>query len=153
MLETLKVCCPDGKPAGPGCCSVRSGSSILHHTQQHMHTTLILWTFRGQSAPFLSSSCAHQDLSISMVPQMTGPMVHGGSPEQAQMMHPAQQGHMPPGYAMYNPGMMYVGPQASSCHLSLNIPPLPSMHTNLKRKPTPAISSLHLERSLDILGS
>ena len=48
-------------------------------------------------------------------------MLHGGSPEQAQMMHPGQQGHVPPGYAMYNPGMMYVGPQASSCH-----PPVPA---------------------------
>ncbi|CAL5228112.1 g11188 [Coccomyxa viridis] len=42
---------------------------------------------------------------------MTGAMPHGGSPEQAQMMHAGQQGHVPPGYAMYNPGMMYVGPQ------------------------------------------
>ena len=48
--------------------------------------------------------------------QMTGPMLHGGSPDQAQMMHAAQQGHVHPPYAVYNPGMMYVGPQARTHH-------------------------------------
>ena len=43
--------------------------------------------------------------------QMGGPVVPVGSPNQAQMLAAAQQGHIHPGYAMYGPGMMYMGPQ------------------------------------------
>ena len=42
---------------------------------------------------------------------MGGPIVPVGSPDQAQMLAAAQQGHMHPGYAMYGPGMMYMGNQ------------------------------------------
>ena len=44
---------------------------------------------------------------------MGSPVVPVGSPDQAQMLAAAQQGHMHPGYAMYGPGMMYMGPQVS----------------------------------------
>lgn len=43
--------------------------------------------------------------------QMGSPIAPVGSPDQAQMLAAAQQGHMHPGYAMYGPGMMYTGPQ------------------------------------------
>lgn len=64
---------------------------------------------------------------------MLGPTVHAGSPEHAQMLHAAQQGHMHPAYAMYGPGMMYMGPQASTVlpHLLLCIPShFTCMHTS-----------------------
>ena len=45
--------------------------------------------------------------------QMGGPVAPVGSPDQAQMLAAAQQGFMHPGYAMYGPGMMCMGPQVS----------------------------------------
>ena len=53
-----------------------------------------------------------------VVLQMTGPVMLPASPEQAQLlaaqqryMLAAQQRYMHPAYAMYNPGMMFMGPQ------------------------------------------
>lgn len=42
--------------------------------------------------------------------QMTGPVMLPAGTEQAQLLA-AQQRFMHPAYAMYNPGMMFMGPQ------------------------------------------
>ena len=65
---------------------------------------------------------------MSHMVQMSGPMFHGGSPEQAHMMHAAQQGNMHPSYAMYIARMMYMNPQARPLlYIPFSLSPAPEI--------------------------